>query len=311
MCGRTRALALALAALVAPAVARAQDDCAVAPPDLYPADGAPGVPVNGIVRVVFHEPYAPELPLEEVLRLYVEQTDQQVPGAVTIDEDRGDTRIELRTTDPLAPQSQYRAVVVLPGFAGEQEFGFRTGGDVIDTSAPAFDGASGIRVVPADNVACSEPRGPVPSDEEDLDVDGRGYRVTVSFPPAQDQAGAANIDYLLVQTSGPTIDEPWLRKRVRAAGTGDLFGAVFLPRKAVARQEVCFEVHAEDMFGNRVEPGREACGDPIGPGYFRSMCTVAAVGAPSSGALALLVAAAGLSLARRRSRSRSSPRPRP
>jgi len=306
-----RAVALATAVLVAPGALGAQE-CPPAPADLYPADGAPNVPVNGIVRVVFHQTYAPTLPLDQVLTLFESDTNRQLLGMVTIGTDRGDTRIELDTDEQLAGQTVYRAFVVLPDNAGEQEFGFRTGAGVVDESSPSFRGASDILVVPADNVSCADSAGPVPPAEADLETDGRGFRVTVSFPPAQDEAGAANIDYLLVQTSGPTIDEPWLRKRVRAAGTGgDLFGAVFLPHAAVGREEICFEVHAQDMFGNIVEPGRDACGDPVGPGFFRSICSVTAVGARTPSALGVAFALVALSLVRRRSRPRGARRPAP
>lgn len=305
------ALALVLGSVLAlGGVAAAQDDCPPPPPDLYPADGAPNVPVNGVVRVVFHEPYAPELPLEEVLRLY-DAADQLVPGGVTLQNEGVDTLVELTADAPLSPSTQYRAVVALPEFGGEREFGFRTGDGVVDASEPIFGGASRIRVVPAKDVSCSESTTPVPPQEADLEATGRGYRVTVTFPQAQDEAGAANVDYLLIQTSGPTLDEPWLRKRVRTFGSDSLFGAVFLPHAAVAREEICFEVHAEDMFGNRTEPGRDACGDPIGPGYFKSMCSVVAAGAPGGGGVGVVFGLAALSAARRRSRRRSSRRPGP
>lgn len=302
-------LALLIGYLFAPRAAGAQD-CVPPLPDLYPADGARAVPVNGVVRVVFHEPYAPELTLEEVLRLYESDSGALVPGTVTLATDGPDTTVELVTDAPLASTTDYRATVVLPEFGGEREFFFRTGEGVLDTSPPVFHGASGIRVVPASDVSCSDATGPVPPQEAELGDSGKGYRVTVSFPQADDEAGPANIDYLLVQTSGPTLDGPWLRKRVRTWGD-TLFGAVFLPRAAVAREEICFAVHAEDMFGNRVEPGREACGDPIGPGYFQSMCAVAAVGARAPALPGVLVLAALLSAVRRRSRRRSSRRPGP
>lgn len=309
---RSGVVTLCLALLLAPRASRAQDDCAPPAPDLYPADGAPNVPVNGVVRVVFHEPYEPELPLDEVLRLFEDETARQLGGEVTLESDGPDTRLELRADETLHSQEQYRAIVVLPDFGGELEFGFRTADGVLDTSAPDFGGARTIRVVPADDVTCSEATGPVPPQEADLEEDGRGYRVTVTFPEAEDEAGPANIDYLLIQTSGPTLDEPWLRKRVRTSGGDPLFGAVFLPHAAVARDEICFEVHAEDMFGNLVEPGREACGDPIGPGYFKSICSVAAAGAPGAPGIAgLALALVALSAVRRRSRRRSSRRPGP
>jgi hypothetical protein len=298
------ALALAFVLGLAPALAIAQD-CPPPPPDLYPADGAPNVPVNGVVRVVFHEPYEPDVELDQLLRLF-DEDDVQVSGAVTVDQDGGETFVELVADDSLEPSTSYRAVVVLPEFGGEQEFEFTTGLDAVDTSAPIFSGASKIRVVPASDVSCVEPSGPVPPQEAELEESGRGYRVTVTFPQAQDQAGAANIDYLLIQTSGPTLDEPWLRKRVRTFGSDSLFGAVFLPHAAVARREICFQVHAEDMFGNRVEPDREACGDPVGPGYFRSLCAIAGAGLPAGPGLgALVVGLAALTVARRRSRRRS------
>lgn len=304
--GRLALVPAALAACLAPAGAFAQDDadCLPLAPDLYPADGAPNVPVNGVVRVVFHQPYDPELPLDQVLRLF-DADDNPVHGEVTLDPDGVDTLVELVADETLEPSSSYRAVVALPDFGGDQEFSFRTGNGVIDESPPIFDGASTIRVVPATDVSCSEATGPVPPQEADLESTGRGYRVTVTFPQARDEAGAANVDYLLVQTSGPTLDEPWLRKRVRAFGSDALFGAVFLPHAAVAREEICFAVHAEDMFGNRVEPGRQACGDPIGPGYFKSMCTAAGAGLPGTALPGLVVGLAGLNVARRRARRRS------
>jgi hypothetical protein len=304
------ALALAFGSVVVPPGVVAAQDCPPPPPDLYPADGAPNVPINGVVRVVFHEPYDPELPLDQVLRLY-DGADQPVPGSVTLEHDGVDTFVALTAALPLDGSTQYRAVVVLPEFGGEREFWFSTGSGVVDASEPIFGGASSIRVVPAKDVSCSESTAPVPPQEADIEATGRGYRVTVTFPQAQDEAGAANIDYLLVQTSGPTLDEPWLRKRVRTFGSDSLFGAVFLPHAAVAREEICFEVHAEDMFGNRIEPTREACGDPIGPGYFKSMCSVVAAGAPGAGVMGVAFGLATLSVARRRSRRRSSRRPGP
>lgn len=304
------ALALVLAPwLVAPTLARAQDECPPPPPDLYPADGAPNVPINGVVRVVFHQPYDPES-IDSALRLF-DGDDLPVPGGVTLDTDGDDTVVQLTTDAPLEESAEYRAVVLLPEFGGEQEFTFRTGSGVLDTSAPIFAGASSILVVPGRDVSCSEDMGSVPPQEADIEATGRGYRVTVEFPQAQDEAGAANIDYLLIQTSGPTLDEPWLRKRVRTFGSDSLFGAVFLPHAAVAREEICFEVHAEDMFGNRIEPSREACGDPVGPGYFRSMCGVGGAGVPGTTLPGTAFGLAVVSAARRRSRRRSSRRPGP
>jgi MYXO-CTERM domain-containing protein len=300
---------IGLTVLLAAAVSQAQV-CPPPPPDLYPADGAPAVPLNGVVRVVFHEPYEAELPNVQLLRLFEEGSGRQIFGEVTLQVQGSDTRLELVTDELLSAEQDYQAIVVLPAFAGDLEFFFRTS-SVIDTSAPEFAGARSIRVVPANDVTCAESTGPVPPQEADLEPNGRGFRVTVSFPQAIDEAGAANIDYLLVQTSGPTLDEPWLRKSVRTSGSDSLFGAVFLPRAAVARDEICFEVHAVDMFGNVVNPGREACGDPIGPGYFESICSVGAAGAPASPPAGFLLALAAVSLGRRRSPRRAVRRPPP
>ncbi|MBI2892817.1 MAG: hypothetical protein HYY06_04645 [Deltaproteobacteria bacterium] len=259
---------LALPVLLALLPLRASgQECAPAAPDLYPADGSSGLPRDGVVRVVFHEIYEPQSPADEILTLFDDAAGVAVPGTVRVEpQGETDTRVELLTESPLEPSTQYRAAVQLPWGAGETSFTFRTGSVLQDASPPAFDGASEIRVVAADDVPCGATEGDDPES---------GYRVTVSFPPAADDAGPANMDYILYQTLGPELDLPVERKRVRAFGA-DPFGAVFLPEEAVDNERVCFVVHAVDMFGNVAGPEREACGDPVGPGQFRSMCTVGA-----------------------------------
>ena len=111
-----------------------------------------------------------------------------------------------------------------------------------------------------------------------------------------DAAGPANIDYILYQTLGPDLELPVQRKRVRPFGADELFGAVFLPEDAVAREEICFVVHAVDMFGNVASPEREACGDPVGPGYFHSMCSASPSPRPGNGRGSILLLGLGLAL---------------
>jgi hypothetical protein len=55
------------------------------------------------------------------------------------------------------------------------------------------------------------------------------------------------------------------------------------------------------MFGNVAAPTSEACGDPVGPGQFRSLCGVAPGSNGEADAITLAPLAAALgALARRR-----------
>ena len=98
------------------AEARAQE-CAPPAPDLYPADGSAGIPLNGVVRVEFHETFEPEVAPEEMLQLF-DLAGTPVSARVVFTATESSARLELITDEPLFASSGYEAVFLHPWAGG-------------------------------------------------------------------------------------------------------------------------------------------------------------------------------------------------
>lgn len=271
--------ALAFATLFAASAAEAQTVCPANDPELYPFDGAMDVPRDPVVRVFYRDPaHAPGVTggaAERVIEVF--EDGRRLAGSATLENDAtGAGREAIWIGESLFPASTRLEAQFQDEFGVPSPFFFTTG-ESLDGGPPEFSGASKVEIVAAEQAT--------------LDVDA--FRIRVTFPPAEDDVGAGNVENVVYQTDGPGWDMPVERARVRcvnAAGSG--IAAFEVPRGAVDRW-ACFEVRAVDFYGQSDDNDREVCGIPEGPGVFRSICSVAGPGGSPAGAwpLALLVLA--------------------
>jgi hypothetical protein len=255
-------------------------------PEFTPASGAQGVTLGAPIRVrfpagLFDDPITGPAAADEVtssLRLVscgslrcLDGAD--VPGRVDL---VGDS-VFFVPSAPLTPASWYAGEVTLDDVASP--FDFRTG-TLFDTGPP--DLARIRDVTPARHTSC--------------ELDGGGFRLDVTFAPAQDDGPEGDIEYLLYLTRGPDVIGPQLRSRVRGYATGEIVMALVLePREAVS--PVCVAVIAVDGTGRVDDDTAPVCLDPVQGNYFEPLCTVTAPGTPRSAPVAVLLAACAAAVA--------------
>ncbi|MCS6797295.1 MAG: hypothetical protein NZ898_01985 [Myxococcota bacterium] len=98
-----------------------------------------------------------------------------------------------------------------------------------------------------------------------------GYRLDVVFSPADDDAPAADLEYFLYLTRGPTVLAPEPRARVRGYGGAELVAAVLLERSE-AVSPVCLALAVVDPSGGFDASPEPTCLDPVQGAYFEPLC---------------------------------------
>lgn len=146
--------------------------------------------------------------------------------------------------EPFDARTRYRGTAV--GLDGSIDFHFCTG-DAVDARPPRL--GSGLRF------------DPVPT-EDRCQVRGRGYRIGVYTPPADDDGPGGSVEYLLFLTRASGLEAPVLVDRVRSFSSGDVTMYLFL-EEALAASAVCIRVGALDGVGNVSMAPTETCFDPV------------------------------------------------
>jgi len=260
------------------------------PVEFFPASGAGGVALDAAVRVRYTPGFFAVWrdPLTRLLEIR-DASDAAVPGSLSV---LGDTLV-FRPDAPWAPGAAYRGTAFGIDIL-QVRFSFRTGA-VFDREPPRFDGTPTLSPARVDTRPCA-PEG--------------GYRIDVSVAPASDPDGAqGDVEYLLFQTRGPTIEAPLLRARARNfAGPSIPLAFTLTPAEAAA--PICVVIVAIDGVGHAVE-GSPACVDPVQGNYFAPLCSVGLPGASTRGTIrgaVATMAVLGLVYARRRRKERGQRR---
>jgi len=249
--------------------------------EVTPASGANGVLLDAYVQVLYTPGYLAAVDPSRTIEVTTEDGDPVAGEAQVV----GD-RLFFVPDALLDPDTTYRGLAF--GFDYDFEFEFATTrrDGAVDSGPPTL--GSRISDITSSRVSttCEAPSG--------------GYRVDVSFPPADDDGSPGSIEYLLYLTRGPTLDAPELRARARNFATSDMgripMAFVLTPEEAVS--PVCVVVHAVDGAGNVDDDMEPRCFEPVQGNFFEALCS-AAPGRESSPPF-VAVALLGLVLWRRR-----------
>lgn len=276
-------MVLFLAGSAAPALAQCdEDDFAVV--ESAPASNATDVPTNAFIRVLYPRCYFSLTGQDPLTSLEVTVDGMPVPGTVQ----QGDDRTVFFIPEGLLDNGR-RYDVVAEDFEGNFAFSFTTAFSV-DSMPPSF---------PDPRLTVTSSRVP----EDSLESPDGGYRVDVSFEPANDDGADASIEYLLYLTRGSeALEAPELRARARNFTTG-LITMAFVISDEEAVQPLCVEVHAIDGVGRMSVDRPSACFEPIMGSFFEG-CAVSPGGRGSSIVLWLVGLSGWLGVRRRSRRAR-------
>ena len=296
-------LPVAVALVLAPRAARAQDECdddtlVRAPLEVTPSVGAQGVTIDAPVVVRYSRGYfGPDGPggpggdpPETLIRVGVCPADTRC--SVPCDLDAEATPVD-------------GSVQVL----GDRLFFLPDGGLADDRvyvgTATGLDRPLDFRFCSSDGVDRSPPSAPLFLDARpdesgtSCELPDGGRRIGLRYEPSSDDGPLGSIEYLLYLTRGPGIAAPELRDRVRNSSSEEALLRLLLTRDEAA-EPVCVVVYAVDGVGNVSEATPEECVDPLTTAAFQPLCS-ARPGTRGAGVVGLAaLALAALVLRRRR-----------
>ena len=94
----------------------------------------------------------------------------------------------------------------------------------------------------------------------------------VSAAAARDDAGAVNVEYVVLQARDQQLIE---RARARGDGAEEVIISAFLPHEELTtreRERLCFAMHARDPYGHETTPDHEACAETPEHSPFGNAC---------------------------------------
>lgn len=229
-----------------------------------PATGASLVTVDAYVRVEFSEGYfglgiepedAIDLRFCDGLSVVeCETVGEPVAGTVQV---VGDTLFFLPARNFMGG-AQYAGIA--RGIDLDLGIAFRTS-TTVDTGPPVMSDVDSPTTARVD-ASCEAPEG--------------GYRVDVSFPPAQDDGSPGSIEYLLYFTRGADLEAPELRRRARNFST-ELVTMAFVLSPEEAVSPGCVVVHAVDGVGNVDDDMEPQCFEPVQGNFFEPLCSASTI----------------------------------
>jgi hypothetical protein len=314
------AAALAAAVWAGPALAETCETRPDTVSETFPASGSRGVPLNGVVTILYCLSEDPLIDPADARLLRglggggdscecatgaecLEVGSQwrcveEVPAVVSVE----DNLVRLESESQLEAETTY--VVEAPEPDATLKISFTTGWSV-DGEEPVFAGLDSVRIIgcgegyPA-NAAC-------PADQ-----DGDGLIAILQADAASDESGLVNLEYLASQVRG---DQRIARGRMRGDGAADVTMSVYVPASELSGddwEELCFAMTARDPYGHESTAGAALCEHTPEYSPFGDACAVSPApmpgrrGAPpGAGALAILAVLLGLRAASTRSRRRS------
>jgi hypothetical protein len=271
--------------------------------ETFPASGSHGVPLNGVIKVV----YCPsEQPLidrgqtrllrdlgaagegcdceagSECLDVGIQQRClAEVPTTLSFD---GDV-VTLDLGGQLEPQAVY--VVEAPEPSDALRISFSTG-TIVDEAPPEFAGVETVRILGCgegfpENAACP------------TDLNGEGFVAVLRATAASDEAGAVNVEYRAYEVLDGELIE---RGRVRGDGAADVTMSIFIPAGELTASEwerICFNMSAADPYGHESMPDSAICEFTPEFSPFGSACAAAGPASlPRQGGLPAVLLAVAL-----------------
>ncbi len=256
-------------------------------PDLLyalPPDNAENVPTDATPSAIYA--HTADYLGEDVS---LERADgSQVPAKVDFDSAEG--ILTLAPDAPLQPGGKYTAH--WPRLRGFSTASKGTGRDVTftvgqgpDSSAPSFDGVTGVNWdVQRERDSCTD------SVEERFVFD-------LDLAPASDDSGRDALALVVFQTSGPGVNAPE-PVEVRAIPSGNSVRVTRTVDQATGH--ICFAALVRDLTGKTsASASRTACVDAIKPPFFYGCRVAGGTDAGGSGWLVLLLGALSLGWRRR------------
>lgn len=275
-------VALAALSLARSALAQSCETIPGSVLETYPASGSRGVPLNGLVRVL----YCPddEGSVDRRMARLLRDSGEPDPGclclgggeclqvgwesrclqAVPANVALVDEEVVIETVAPLRALATY--VIEAPDPSGPVRVSFQTGTER-DESPPLFAGLDSVEII-----GCGEGYGSNAACPDSGTTEG--FVSILRATAAEDESGPVNIEYRAYQVRD---NERIERGRVRGDGASDVTLSVFIPTSELTGDEwerICFAMTARDPFGAATEAEQTLC--ELTPEYspFGSACAI-------------------------------------